>query len=70
MQIPRKFGKRSIKSSNTKDPKKLSNKFNNYFINVAKKLLEDNCKANIKYEYYLKNSNEHSLYLKETESKH
>ena len=40
--------------------------FNNYFINVADKLAEKIPKPNTKFQDYLSNPNEHSIYLKET----
>ena len=40
--------------------------FNNYFINVADKLAEKIPKSNTKFQDYLNNPNEHSIYLKET----
>ena len=40
--------------------------FNNYFINVADKLAEKIPKPNTKFQDYLHNPNEHSIYLKET----
>ena len=47
------------------DSKKVSNKFNTYFNKVAQKLAEKIPKTNNKFQDYLKNPNEHSLYLTE-----
>ena len=46
---------------------KIANKFNNYFTNVPQELLKKLGKRNNKFQDYLKNSNEHSLFLKEGE---
>ena len=48
------------------DQKTVSKMFNNYFINVADKLAEKIPKPNTKFQDYLNNPNEHSIYLKET----
>ena len=47
------------------DQKTVSKMFNNYYINVAGNL-EKNPKPKTKFQDYLKNPNEHSIYLKET----
>ena len=44
-----------------------ANKFNNYVINVAQNLLNDLGDTNNQFQDYLKNPNEHSFFLKETE---
>ena len=49
------------------DQKKVANNFNKFYTNVAKKLLENLGKPNSKYQDYLKNPNEHSIYLTETD---
>ena len=46
------------------DSKKFSNKFNTYYNNVAQKLAEKITKTN-KFQDYIKNPNEYSLYLTE-----
>ena len=43
-------------------------KMNNYFINVAEKLAEKIPKPDSEFQDYLKNPNEHSIYLSEVES--
>jgi len=48
------------------DQKLVANKFNNYFVNVADKLAKDIPKNNSKFQDYLKNPNEHSIFLNET----
>ena len=48
------------------DQKMVSKLFNNYFVNVADKLAAKIPKPNTKFQDYLKNPNEHSIYLKET----
>ena len=48
------------------DQKIVSKLFNNYFINVADNLAKKIPKPNTKYQDYLKNPNEHSIYLHET----
>ena len=48
------------------DQKIVSKLFNNYFINVADNLAQKIPKPNTKYQDYLKNPNEHSIYLHET----
>ena len=48
------------------DQKTVSKMFNNYFINVADKLATTIPKPNTKFQDYLKNPNEHTIYLKET----
>ena len=49
------------------DPHTVANKFNDFFLNVAGKLCEKIEKKNSKYQDYLKNPNESSFFLKETE---
>ena len=51
------------------DPKQVSIHFSNYFVAVAKKLTKKVRKANNKYQDYLKNPNEQSIYLTETQIK-
>ena len=46
--------------------KVVSNKFNNYFVNVAHDLLRKLCEPNNKFQDYLKDPNTHSFFLKET----
>ena len=48
------------------DQKIVSKLFNNYFVNVADSLSRKIPKPNTKYQDYLKNPNEHSIYLQET----
>jgi hypothetical protein len=48
------------------DQKIVSKLFNNYFVNVADKLDKKIPKPNTKFQDYLKNPNEHSIYLQET----
>ena len=48
------------------DQKTVSKLFNNYFVNVADNLAKKIPKPNTKYQDYLKNPNEHSIYLHET----
>ena len=48
------------------DQKIVSKLFNNYFVNVADKLAKKIPKPNTKFQDYLKNPNEHSIYLHET----
>ena len=48
------------------DQKVVSKLFNSYFINVADNLAKKIPKPNSKYQDYLKNPNEHSIYLQET----
>ena len=47
--------------------KNVANKFNNYFINVAQKLESELGECNSSYQDYLKNPNESSFFLGETE---
>ena len=49
------------------DQKKVADKFNKFYTNIAKKLLKELGKPNTKYQDYLKNPNEHSIYLNETD---
>ena len=44
----------------------MANKFNHFFTNVAENLSKSIKKGNTKYQDYLKNPNESSLFLKET----
>ena len=48
------------------DQKLVSKLFNNYFVNVADNLARKIPKPNTKFQDYLKNPNEHSIYLQET----
>ena len=48
------------------DQKVVSKLFNNYFVNVADNLAKKIPKPTTKYQDYLKNPNEHSIYLHET----
>ena len=48
------------------EQKIVADKMNHYFVNVADKLAEKIPKPNTKFQDYLKNPNEHSMYLKET----
>ena len=48
------------------DQKTVSKMFNNYYINVAGNLEKKIPKPKTKFQDYLKNPNEHSIYLKET----
>ena len=50
------------------DQKTVVNKMNNYFINVADNLAQKIPKHNTKYQDFLKNPNEHSIYLTEATS--
>ena len=49
------------------NPKQAANQFNNYFVTVAEKLTKKIGGTNKKYQDYLKNPNERSLYLTEIE---
>ena len=46
------------------DPKQVANQFNNYIVTVAEKLTRKTVQTN-KYQDYLKNPNERSMYLTE-----
>ena len=46
--------------------KTISNKFNNYYINVAQNLIKEMGESNTEFQDYLKNPNEHSFFLNET----
>ena len=48
------------------DPKKIANKFNHYFTNIAENLSKQIKNPNTKFQDYLNNPNMHSLFLKET----
>ena len=50
----------------TQDKKKMANSFNRYFTNVANELCKRIPNTNNKFRDYLKNPNEHSIFLKET----
>ena len=50
------------------DQKTVVNKMNNYFINVADNLAQKIPKPNTEYQDFLKNPNEHSIYLSEVTS--
>ena len=45
----------------------MANTFNNYFVNAANNLLKDMGEAKNQYQDYLKDSSEHSFFLKEIE---
>ena len=47
--------------------KTVANKFNDYFINVARNLLKDVRESNNEFQDYLKNPNKHSSFLKEVD---
>ena len=47
--------------------KTIANKFNKFYTNVAKNLLKDLGKTPTKYQDYLRNPNEHSMYFNETD---
>ena len=49
------------------DNKKIANEFNNYYINVAQNFLKNLGETNNKFQDYLKNPNEHNMFLKETD---
>ena len=49
------------------DQKKVAARFNKFYANIANKLLMDLGKPNTKYQDYLKNPNEHSMFLNETD---
>ena len=49
------------------DQKRVSNKFNTYYTNVAQNLTEKLGRPNNKYQDYLKNPNKHSIFLNEIE---
>ena len=44
------------------DNNKVANEFNNYYISVAQNLLKNLGKTNNKFQDYLKNPNEHSVF--------
>ena len=46
----------------------MANQFNNYFVTVTEKLTIKIGQTNNKYQDYLKNPNDHSIYLTEIES--
>ena len=46
--------------------KTISNRFNNYYINVAQNLIKEMGELNTEFQDYLKNPNEHSFFLNET----
>ena len=46
--------------------KNISNKFNNYYINVAQNLIKEMGESNTEFQDCLKNPNEHSFFLNET----
>ena len=48
------------------DPKKVANKFNDFFLNIAEKLSKKIVNKNTKYQDYLKNPNKSRFCLKET----
>ena len=49
------------------DQKKVADKFNKFYTSIAKKLVAELGKPSTKYQDYLKNPNEHSIYLNETD---
>ena len=49
------------------DQKTVASKFKNYFANVAKNLLKDIGESNNKFQDFLKNPNEHSFSINETD---
>ena len=49
------------------DQKKVANKFNHFYKNISSNLVEKLPKPNTKYQDYLKNTNENSMYLNETD---
>ena len=49
------------------DQKAVANKFSNCFVNIAKNLLKDIGESNNKFKDYLKNPNEHSFFINETD---
>ena len=49
------------------DQKQVANSFNRFFTNVADNLLSKIGDTNTKYQDYLKNPNEHSIFLKEVD---
>ena len=49
------------------DPKRVANSFNRFFTNVADNLVSKIDKTNSKYQDFLKNPNEHSIFLKEVD---
>ena len=49
------------------EQKMKANKFNSYFINDTQNLLTDLGESNNKFQVYIKNANENSFFLKETE---
>ena len=56
----------SINGTLISDQKIIANKFNSYFTNVAYELNKNIPKSNNIYQDYLKNPNEHSFYVNET----
>ena len=56
----------SINGTLISDQKVIANKFNSYFTNVAYELNKNIPKSNNIYQDYLKNPNEHSFYVNET----
>ena len=49
------------------DQKTVASKFNNYFVYVTKNLFKDIGEQNNKFQDYLKNPNEHSFFINETD---
>ena len=49
------------------NPKKIANKFNKFYTNIAENLLKNLGNTPTKYQDYLKNPNEHSMYFNETD---
>ena len=57
----------NVDGSIVTDQKVVANKFNDYYGHIADELVEKLPKPNTKFQDYLKNPNEHSMFLKETE---
>ena len=49
------------------DQEKVATHMNNFYVNIAQKLVDDLGNTNSKYQDYLKNPNEHSLFINEIE---
>ena len=58
-----------IKENNNiyNDPSIVTNKFNEFYTTIANKLVDKIDKSNNKYQDFLKNPNQHSMFLKEVE---
>ena len=46
--------------------KTISNRFNNYYINVAQNLIQEMGELNTEFQDYLKNPNKHCFFLNKT----